>query len=906
MSNGSCTAVLDVFRIDGTQVPNADKVRQGSIVNIYNPYRVDYEELPDPPNNRIEIELTWTAGPSGSTATLEENGPRLGKGTLAIFDGNVLLKPTDHQSVVLNLSSYTSPKRFRVEAYKTGVTNLKFVIRDSYGSILCQDDVRVSGISDLPKDGRIVFVNPQASSHSTPYDDYETNAASTVKAAVAQLQAEDNIVIAPLRFPEIDLILDKSCVIAGISGYFDPGVELTKYNLSGATVLDANKEGRIFEISTDSADTDSITITGLRAMNGKAENGGAVISEDDADASLRLSFCGFENNEATASDSTRASFAAQSPSAIQLRLGLAAARPIDVTHAEVAQKKPVAENTDKVEFSSGGAVYWFKPLKGVPSKKNKTFNAVRCLWMQNFASFNGGAIAILRADDPKTKIPAKQLMNELREGKDQFKPVMGKIEVFMRLCGFERNVASLQGGAIAARQWIKQGGGIDGLTPKEFMTGGAPIHVASCIFKKNRQSIGMFGGLKNFNLIRFPPGGGAISMGGINCSGSIVEGSIFMENEAENDGGAIALRFMATMTIRPWKERPKQQMVFYKNKAGDGGGAIYLTYFSVLRIMNNIITTNSATKGAGGIHATSGSVVDVVSCLIHENKGGFGGGLHNRNSRMDLRENTKVLQNEASKSGGGVLIICQDDSHGKEKLPVIGSIPVVGTKPFWKFPESAVCPAILNIRGGVILNNFAEEAGGGVMAIRWPNSKNKEKVYIEVNDKILRVGIFNCSVDGNSVGGWDKWFEGGACGLALRYTWESKVNVPEFKRDKFKRNLKKAFNEYFPFAGSRWPPGDVLAPFDYVVNIMLWDMNDLDLSLDEIVSSTFDLNIVKGEKERTWRGGGKFYQAANSNRFVVTAGAGGLVATGNKVLGTQRPPGLLTVPKPHPNDPKPK
>ena len=129
MSSGSCTAVLDVFRIDGTQVSNADKAQQGSIVNIYNPYRVDYEEFPDPPNNFIEIEVTWTAGPSGSVATLEENGPRLGKGTIAIFDDGVLLKPTDHQTVVLDLSSYTSPKRFKVEAYKTGVTNLKFVIR---------------------------------------------------------------------------------------------------------------------------------------------------------------------------------------------------------------------------------------------------------------------------------------------------------------------------------------------------------------------------------------------------------------------------------------------------------------------------------------------------------------------------------------------------------------------------------------------------------------------------------------------------------------------------------------------------------------------------------------------------------------------------------------------------------
>ena len=393
MSNGSCTAVLDVFRIDGTQVPNADKVRQGSIVNIYNPYRVDYEELPDPPNNRIEIELTWTAGPSGSTATLEENGPRLGKGTLAIFDGNVLLKPTDHQSVVLNLSSYTSPKRFRVEAYKTGVTNLKFVIRDSYGSILCQDDVRVSGISDLPKDGRIVFVNPQASSHSTPYDDYETNAASTVKAAVAQLQAEDNIVIAPLRFPEIDLILDKSCVIAGISGYFDPSIEVTNFNVSRTTLLDANQQGRIFEISTDTVDTDSITITGLQAINGEESHGGCLVSEEDADSSLRLSYCLFEGNTAVDeafSDSPQPRggglLAAQTSKIPRFALGLAAAKPRDdLTATKLA--------------GTGGTVYWAKPVAKAP-QVNKNFNAVGCDWKGNKGDKIGGAVAIMRDADP--------------------------------------------------------------------------------------------------------------------------------------------------------------------------------------------------------------------------------------------------------------------------------------------------------------------------------------------------------------------------------------------------------------------------------------------------------------------------------------------------------------------------
>ena len=77
---------VDVYNTETTTTETASGLYLlGSIVNIFNPYRIDYEELPDPPNHRIEIELTWASVSGSSVVTLEEDGPSLGKGTIAIF-----------------------------------------------------------------------------------------------------------------------------------------------------------------------------------------------------------------------------------------------------------------------------------------------------------------------------------------------------------------------------------------------------------------------------------------------------------------------------------------------------------------------------------------------------------------------------------------------------------------------------------------------------------------------------------------------------------------------------------------------------------------------------------------------------------------------------------------------------
>jgi hypothetical protein len=299
-------------------------------------------------------------------------------------------------------------------------------------------------------------------------------------------------------------------------------------------------------------------------------------------------------------------------------------------------------------------------------------------------------------------------------------------------------------------------------------------------------------------------------------AGSTMQGCVFEENQAtgqeagdgNGDGGAIGMAFMACMSIKDAKDGTRS--VIKQNTANDGGGGVYVTYFSVLRIYKTDILNNTAVGGAGGIHVSSGSVCDVRESKVNGNSGTRGGGIHNRNSRVDVYK-SEVNNNTASKRGGGIYTLCCDDSGGKFTL--------FGIELGWKYPESAVCPAITRIVENSKVESNTAPVAGGIEAYR---AGNADPSYIVVANKILKQDILGSSVK-NNVATVNNPALGLVGGVGLTGTDEAAINRPNFNRAAFTTNLTNALS--LRIIVDRWDDGcgcTRAQAATYITNIMCW------------------------------------------------------------------------------------
>ncbi|MCF7809541.1 right-handed parallel beta-helix repeat-containing protein [bacterium] len=86
------------------------------------------------------------------------------------------------------------------------------------------------------------------------------------------------------------------------------------------------------------------------------------------------------------------------------------------------------------------------------------------------------------------------------------------------------------------------------------------------------------------------------------------------------------------------------------------GGAVFIQYASPT-IENCIMLENSTENGGGGMFMWGSRTTPMIrKCKITENSGSFGGGLSIRDNCCPIFEDTEIIENDATNSGGGLYL----------------------------------------------------------------------------------------------------------------------------------------------------------------------------------------------------------------------------------------------------------
>lgn len=205
--------------------------------------------------------------------------------------------------------------------------------------------------------------------------------------------------------------------------------------------------------------------------------------------------------------------------------------------------------------------------------------------------------------------------------------------------------------------------------------------------------------------------GGGVYIWDSTCSLTASNGTVFRENSA-NSGGGI---FSAGGTVTA------EDSTFEKNTATDDGGAIAATQNSSLTVRNSKVLENKAADTAGGILAEK-STLEVTDSIIDGNRASVGGGLYISDidapgeTKEDKPEHTitrtEITNNTADGQGigGGIYL-------GAQKLTITDS-KLTGNNTISKNGQTqggaivAYSPGDFTLDNTLIQGNTADVGGG--------------------------------------------------------------------------------------------------------------------------------------------------------------------------------------------------
>ncbi|MDZ7616628.1 MAG: right-handed parallel beta-helix repeat-containing protein, partial [Patescibacteria group bacterium] len=212
---------LDVARLEGNTVVQSEEDTQGSITSIVGPndnldtYALN---LPRVAISSIEV-LAEFGNPNGVRLYFEKVNPAASPGKVRIIKNSAVWMTDSESSKELSLADLS--QTFTAQATYGGGVDLRLVARIS-GAAVCSDRVRISAIPGaVPKPGRIVFVNPAATNHNPPYDDFLENASENLSDAVFVATSGDNVVVAreyTFKFSSQLTVQKSAIVLAGLAG----------------------------------------------------------------------------------------------------------------------------------------------------------------------------------------------------------------------------------------------------------------------------------------------------------------------------------------------------------------------------------------------------------------------------------------------------------------------------------------------------------------------------------------------------------------------------------------------------------------------------------------------------------------------------------------------------------------
>lgn len=753
------TVRLDIARKNWQVVPDEQKHSNGSVVQIVpevNPGKLYpggiFLEMPtlsiDPPSALARVHLKLkkiNVSPNPAKIRVYRRTPEQAQYAVFLdeFTGERLVGPAD-------LGCY-----WRLDSTAGGVVDLALIAESLNGTELARDTVRISSTPADPAAGRIVFVNPSSSSPAPPYDNFTVNAAHTIEDAVAIMQPEDNILIAPgYTYAETGIPLPGSGVLAGIGGRWnlpDPPEptysladlfdfsSLPVFNNSSTTWASVfNAQGPAVPLSG------SLILAGLTfydcsasaTANGKS---GAAIHLENFSSSLpvEIDYCSFATNLAV--DFGGAIYVSNMPAVTILSCRFQGNKVVRVATAE-----------DQYDRGMGGAVATIESSLEIQD----------CSFINNAAQVIGGI-------DPGTLEYLVPPLGCAGGGGDVYSTngalVMNRCRSSGAVAGVPRD--DLMYGAPAdARRFTGDGGSI---LVHGRDTVGATVQIASCKFLGS-VAYGNGGGI-SLSYDSSPQGRSYLdspltqwkptSLSG-NCSGQIANGT-FLNNAAGWQGGGVSVngRLMQVNLQNcelqggsaggvhgavedgkggavsicggiQWNLDPEGIVVVNNcnilecNSAANGGG-IYCTIRGNLSVTGGTIiqgcmaekggTISPQTSGqGGGIHCSAGGFVTLSGAqLLNNVAAGNGGGLSVRSARATLDENVSILSNHALGTtaeatwgnGGGIFV-----TSGRHD-PIADGLVASAYQNDGQF--SSTSPGV------IIAQNQAARLGGGLYT-GWP------------------------------------------------------------------------------------------------------------------------------------------------------------------------------------------
>jgi hypothetical protein len=855
---------LTIFRLEGQPVPDDKKRSQGSIVNVFDPFRSDASY--DPPNHGLLLQVSIpTQNFPDLTWSLKEIGPDTDRGRIMILQGAQIIKSDLQNEVPINAGE-NGQLELAVIATRSGVVDLALIGKQADGTQIFMDFVRITGIPNLPSPGRIIFVNKNATSHDAPFDDFLENAANTISEAVAEATEGDNVVIAANRYEEYDINVNYGMTIAGLGGRHACWMPVTKYDLRRAPVISACGYGRVFDVHLNLG---QVRIGGLRLRNGVAETGGLIhiAHEENAegDHSYRLEFCELKYGYAFG----------------QWEDGIPDFDLVDGALQGAAMLDDEGEVQPGPAQVKGGGHVKVHGKRGTTLVEGTWAINSRVLFMGGRAEAAGGFYLLIGDPDVGRVLnSANSIISKLEAGQPVSNIGNPSDFVLFNQCDFQQGVAR-QGGAIASL--FKE----DSSSPwpptswedkrhfEKMMTGGYPFIAQLSRFMENKARSTTGGNQEEADKSPSPRGG-AIFLWGSGCMGTQLKGCLLWGNQAPKSGGAIAVIYNSALATLPYNG---ESTIIEENSVTgvsgkSGGGGISVSVFAIYQGFSTIIRNNTSAFAGGGVHVTSGAVASLDACTIRGNKAEakHGGGIYLRNARLDVSRSL-IYRNTAASHGGGICVHLSDDSLQDGTTPQSAGAEQYG-------PTGANSTIVRFLDGTQLVNNTAAVCGG-FYAFREVNSVN-----FNVNDKVLSIILDRAIIDDN-VATQDDSVMGKTSGIGWSGTDESSKNRPSFDRgyyiDEIERGLHLNFRRWIPLT-DLWPDNNTRRPMAvYLARLNLFNLTDEVLATDRILNSTIR-GITPIALDETWR-----FSTANGDAYFHKNCSGNSVDNPEKV----RPIGFL-------------
>lgn len=244
-------------------------------------------------------------------------------------------------------------------------------------------------------------------------------------------------------------------------------------------------------------------------------------------------------------------------------------------------------------------------------------------------------------------------------------------------CVFELNEASRDGGAIVNGRIIVEIKHSSFIQNKSISWGGVILNrgligtISHSLFRSNE---GLFGAVytsrsesltlkiaySHFNLNQTPNAGGALFVPkSLSSHIGIIKKSVFSENSAGSNGGAIYLKGVNDEFASIWYILDSK---FHKNTAAHSGGAINLNGTADIRmIAGSTFNENSTTAGNGGAISNNKRIREITNSTFHGNTApaGNGGAIWTAatNHAYTLIKFTTITNNRAGNEGGGIYFL---------------------------------------------------------------------------------------------------------------------------------------------------------------------------------------------------------------------------------------------------------